>query len=136
MASDINNLTVCGRLVKDSSYKDFNNGSGVLEMSIAVNRSVKKGEKWEDEASFFDVKYISKGASKLSQYCTKGTQIVISGSIVQERWEKDGKKNSAVKIYASNIQLVGGKKETDNSNSTSSKTEYDEGDNFPNDIPF
>lgn len=132
--TDLNLVAVNGRLVKDAEFHQFNNGSGCISVSIAVNRSVKKGEKWEDEASFFDVKYFTK-SQNLMTYLKKGQQVTVSGSLVQENWEKDGRKNYAVRIFARDIQLIGGLTNNSKSSSnTSSAPSNNEG--FPEDIPF
>ncbi len=48
----------------------------------------------------------------MQTYLLKGTQIAIVAKAVQERWEKDGVKRSKVVFEISDIQLLGGKKET------------------------
>ena len=109
--TDINNVVIVGRLVKDinpDESKHFND-SVLTNFSIAVNKSVKKGEEWTDEVSFFDVElWNNKG---LLNYMKKGKQIVVSGSLKQNRWEKDGQKYSRIVISATSIQLIGGKDE-------------------------
>lgn len=136
--SNMNSYNGIGNLVKDCTFKDFGNGVGVVEMTIAVNRTVKHGDKWESEASFFDVKYISKGAKSISAYLVKGTKIAVNGELVQERWEKDGKKSSAIKIYAKNIWLLSSSSKSENhSSDEDSQEEFNySADNFPEEIPF
>ncbi len=41
-------------------------------------------------------------------YLTKGKQIAIQGSLRQNRWEKDGQKQSRVVIVADSVELLGG----------------------------
>lgn len=112
--TDLNVITIIGRVTRDLNENSFGYvGSGIAKMtlSIAVNRSVKKADKWEDEASFFDVLYWGKAAEAVKPYIHKGTQIAVKGSLVQQRWEKDGEKKSKIIIQADSIQLVGGKAE-------------------------
>ncbi len=109
--TDLNSVTVIGRLTKDVDLRYMANGNAVGNMSIAVNRSVKKGEQWEDEASFFEVTLWGKQAEALKPYLTKGQQIVVQGYLKQSSWDKDGEKRSKVVIIAENIQLVGGKRD-------------------------
>jgi len=82
---------------------------GICKFSIAVNRSVKKNGKWQDEASFFDCTVFGKTAENIDQYLTKGQQVCISGELVQNRWEKDGRQMSRVEINVNHVQLIGGK---------------------------
>lgn len=106
---DINRVTLIGRLTKDAELKTFDSGFGVLNFTVATNRSYKKNDQWIEEASYIDCKYFSKGASKLSEYVKKGTQVAVEGSLIQESWEKDGQKRSRLVIQVENLQLVGGK---------------------------
>ena len=112
--TDLNNLTIIGRITRDLDENSFgytNTGTARANVSIAVNRSKKQGEQWVDEVSYFDVTIWGKTAENLKPYLQKGAQIAISGYLRQDRWEKDGKKNSRVTIVAELVQLVGGKKD-------------------------
>ena len=155
--SDINSVIIVGRLTRDVELKYMNNGNAVASMSIAVNRSKKEGDQWVSEAHFFDVSYFGKGAEAVKPYLTKGKQIAIQGSLRQNRWEKDGQKQSRISIVADNVQLLGGKSDG-NSDGTGygqqggsyappkqnftpithpQQQSFDTGaDDFPEDIPF
>ena len=148
MASDLNKITLIGRLTKDSELKYTNSGFAITTMSLAVNRSVKKQEQWVEECSFFDLKLLGKRGESLNQYLQKGAQIGIDGQLVQERWEKDGQQRSKVIIQLDNIQLLGGKNnnQSNNQNASSGNNSYSQSNNQGNnsyqtnntfdDIPF
>ena len=105
--SDINSVVLCGRVTRDAEVKYTSGGMAVSEISIAVNRYAGKDK--GEEVSFFEVNIWGKTAEALVQYLTKGRQIVVQGELRQERWEKDGQKQSKVRVNANNIQLVGGR---------------------------
>lgn len=107
--ADINTVSMIGRLTRDAELSYTPGGMAIASLSIAINRSVKKGEQWVEEADYFDVKVFGNQGKNLAQYLTKGKQIGIEGYLRQERWEKDGQKKSRVIINANNIQLLGGK---------------------------
>ena len=107
-SSDINSVVIVGRLTRDVELKYMNNGNAVASMSIAVNRSKKEGDQWVSEAHFFDVSYFGKGAEAVKPYLTKGKQIAVQGSLRQNRWEKDGQKQSRGVIVADSVELLGG----------------------------
>ena len=109
---DINSVTIIGRLCSDMELKYTNSGTAVGNLSLAVNRSRKQGDQWIEEASFFNIQLWGKRSESLAQYLLKGTKIAVSGSLKQDRWEKDGQKQSKVYIHADNIQLLGGKKDS------------------------
>lgn len=106
--ADINSVVIVGRLTRDAELKYTTGGTAVSKLGIAVNKRVKKGDEWTEQASFFDVTLWGKMAEGLYQYLVKGKQIAIEGELEQERWEKDGQAHSKVTITASNVQLLGG----------------------------
>ena len=114
--TDINRVFIVGRLTRDSDLKYTNSGTPVCKFSVACNRSVKHGDKWQDEASFFDVTAWSKLGENLSKYLVKGKQVAVEGHLQQSRWEKDGATHSKVEIVADSIQLLGGDKPKDTGN--------------------
>lgn len=107
--NDINNVVLVGRLTRDADLKYTNTGTAVTKLSLANNRSVKKGETWEDEANFFDLVLWGKTGESLNPYLIKGKQISVEGELHQNRWEQDGQSRSKVEIKVRTIQLLGGK---------------------------
>ena len=108
---DINHVIEIGHLTRDAEMTYTPSGMAVGKISIAVNRRVKKGQEWVDEANYFDVSIFGKQIENLKPYLTKGKQIAVDGFLKQDRWEdqQTGQKRSAVKIIANDIQLLGGK---------------------------
>ncbi|MDR2509764.1 MAG: single-stranded DNA-binding protein [Spirochaetaceae bacterium] len=103
--ADVNSVHVSGRLARDAQLKYLNNGDGVIEFSIAVNRSKKTANGWEDEASFFDVTHFTKSDS-LAGKLVKGKWVVVDGSLKQNMWQdKDGNGRSKVVIMASRVHI-------------------------------
>lgn len=125
--TDINNVTLVGRVTKDADIRYTASGTAVLNFSIAVNESRKQGEKWVEEAGFFDVTLFGKAGERVHQYMTKGKQVAISGRLQQQRWQKDGQNYSKVTVVANYVQLFGGAQ--GNSRGTPSGA-------FQEDIPF
>lgn len=111
MAGDINSGVIVGRITRDAELRYTGSGSALCSLSIASNRRVKKGDGWEDEASFVDMTLWGKQAEGLNKYLTKGTQVAVNYSLKQERWEKDGQKHSKLALQVEDIQLLGGKRE-------------------------
>jgi single-strand DNA-binding protein len=106
--TDINRVFLVGRLTRDAELRFTSGGMPVAKFSIAVNRSKKNGDQWEEEVSYFDIVLWGKVAEALSKYLAKGKQVAIDGELRQNRWEQDGQPRSKVEIHATNIQLLGG----------------------------
>lgn len=134
--TDINSVVLVGRITKDvgsdeRSFSYVGNGTAKAVVNIAVNRGVKKGDKWEDETSFFDVVIWGKTAENLKPRLTKGTQITVSGHLKQDRWEKDGQKQSRVQVVADMVEVPNVSKKD-----AEKVAEAFGGEAFPEDNPF
>lgn len=137
---DINSVVIVGRITRDSELRYTANGGALCNFCIASNRSVKKGDQWADEASFFDLTLWGKQAEGLNKYLIKGTQVAIKGSLKQERWTKDGENKSKLAIHVEDIQLIGGRREggsTSNSDQLErDRAEFDRAAREAEDPPF
>lgn len=141
--SDINKVLLIGRLTRDAEISYTQGGSAVVKFSIASNHSVKKGDKWEDEASFFDIVYFGKPAEGLKPYLTKGKQVGIEAHLKQDRWtdKESGKQRSKIGIVADGVQLLGGKSDGGHASNPASRGEFQEDIPYsqnitPEDVPF
>jgi len=147
MSNDMNHVFLIGRLTRDlgadeRSFAYVGNGQTArANVSIAVNHSVKKGDQWEDEVSYFDITIWGKTAENLKQYLLKGKQIAVDGALKQDRWQKDGQNFSKVYIVANTVQLLGGKSDGEQTHTSSApksahNTNQSDDGGFPEDMPF
>lgn len=133
--SDINSVVVAGHLVRDAAVSYLPNGTPKGEFSVAVNRSVKVGEEWQNEPSFLDVVSFGKRAEKLK--LAKGAKVVVVGALRQDRWkDNNGQNRSRIYIVADSVELMNG-----GQNVNQNSGQYQQNDNFSNgsfqeDIPF
>ena len=140
--ADINQVVLVGRLTRDVELKYTNTGFAIANLSLAVNRRVKKDDNWQDEGNFFNCVLVGKRAEALAQYLVKGKQIGIQGELRQDRWEQAGQPRSRVEIFVTNIQLLGGRG-PDQGHGVSPRQAEDytpqeipTADDFDDDIPF
>ena len=163
--TDLNHVVLIGRLTQDlgsdeRSFGYVGNGQARANVSIAVNRSKKNGDQWIEEVNYFNITIWGKTAENLKPYLTKGKQICVEGYLKQDRWEKDGQKQSRVTIVADQVWLLGGRGDNSQSGSSQmaggaprfqpannggnggfqggyqSEPYGDTGNDFPEDIPF
>ena len=132
MSEDTNRVILIGRLTKDIDLSYTQSGFAIGKISLAVNRSVKKDDKYIDEVSYFDIVILGKRAEGLSKYLIKGQQVSVDGSLKQDRWEKDGQKHSKIVINCDNIQLLGSKNNTQDGPYSEANADQ----KFEDDIPF
>ena len=142
---DLNYCTLIGRLVRDPELSYTPSGDAVCKFSLAVNGYKK------DDVSFFDIVAWNKSAEAISKYMSKGRKICIEGNLRQERWEKDGKKFNAVKIYTNRFYFLDSKgsgntgmnnfsgEEQNNNfsgNNNFNPDSFSQPDNFNDNIPY
>ena len=111
----INKITVGGYLGKDAETVNFKNGGHVIKFPVAVTEKfTKKDGTPVENTTWFNVEIFRKAESKLAQYLTKGTPVYVEGKIKNETYDKeDGTKGYSTKVVASNLQLLGAKKDSE-----------------------
>ena len=112
---DLNKTILIGRLTKDAELTYTAGGVAIANLSIAVDHMKKKDG--SSDVSFVICKAFGKLAENLKTYLVKGKQIAITGFLKQERWEKDGQKQSRLIVNCEEIQLLGGNSNGGNGNS-------------------
>ena len=123
--SDINLVVLEGHLTKNSELSYLQTGTAICKFAIANNKSKKnQAGEYESIASFFDVELWGPYAQAMAPHLTKGRHVTIQGRLSQDRWEKDGKINSRIKVTADELKLYPLKK--DESQTQKSQTTQEE----------
>lgn len=110
MASDINRVTVTGRLTRDAELRQTQGGSAILAFGIAVNDRRKNNQtgEWEDYANFVDCVLFGNRAQSVAQYLVKGTKVAVEGKLRWSQWEREGQKRSKLEVVVDELVLMGG----------------------------
>lgn len=107
----LNSVNMMGNLTRDPELKYTSSGKSVCSLSLANNRVYTKGGEKVTEVSYFDVEVWGAVAENCAKYLSKGSGIIVEGRLRQDRWEKEGKTQSRVRISANNIHFMPRKKE-------------------------
>ena len=109
MAS-FNRVVLVGNLTRDPELRYIPSGTAVTEIGLAINdrRKGPNGD-WIEETTFVDVTLWSRTAEIASEYLTKGASVLIEGRLKLDTWEKDGKKNSKLRVVGEKMQMLCGK---------------------------
>ncbi|MDX1965139.1 MAG: single-stranded DNA-binding protein [Pirellulales bacterium] len=107
MAS-FNRVILLGNTTRDIEIRYLPSGMAVTDIGLAVNdrRKSQTGE-WVEETTFVDITLWGRTAEIASEYLTKGSPVMIEGRLKLDTWEKDGKKNSKLKVIGERMQLLG-----------------------------
>jgi single-strand DNA-binding protein len=105
-----NRVILVGNLTRDPELRYIPSGTAVTEIGLAVNdrRKTATGE-WVDETTFVDVTLWGRTAEVASEYLNKGSSVLIEGRLKLDTWEKDGKKNSKLRVVGERMQMLGGR---------------------------
>ena len=106
--SFFNQVTLIGRLVADPDIRYTQSGVPVANIRLAVEREFKNADGKRD-TDFINCTAWRKVAEIVQQYTKKGSLILVSGSLQQDNYEKDGEKRYTVKVVVDKIRLLGGK---------------------------
>jgi single-strand DNA-binding protein len=103
----MNNVTITGRFTKEHDLKASAEGKFFLKNSIAVNEGY--GEK--QKTHYFNVVAFGKTAETIANYTTKGSKILLSGSLQNNNYEtKDGQKVYQDQIVINEFEFLETKK--------------------------
>lgn len=91
-----------GRLTKDVELKQSKAGKAFCNFSVAVNRAFEK-----DKADFFQCMAFGKTAEYIDKYASKGSQILVEGSVQIDEYE--GKYYT--KIMVQQASLIGNRQD-------------------------
>lgn len=101
----LNSVNYQGRLTRDVELKRTSSDIAYAEITIAWSEKYKDSE----TKCFLRCKAWRSTAETLSKYFCKGKEIVISGHLVTEEWEKDGQKQSRTICQIDKVHFCGSK---------------------------
>jgi single-strand DNA-binding protein len=105
----MNRVDLSGRLTKDPMVSYSQGGSSVARFTLAVDRTVKRGDAWEHEADFINCVAFGKKAEFVEKYFHKGDFAIVTGNIKTGSYDKDGTKVYTTDVWADNVEFGGGK---------------------------
>lgn len=132
-------ITVAGRLGKNSELRTTQSGKSVLGFSVAVDTGFGDSKKtvWIECALW------GERGEKLAQYLTKGASVTIIGEGGLRTWESNGKSGASVTCNVRELTLQGGKRDGDSQGGDRDQGQYRGGGSgweppadLDDDIPF
>ncbi|MDG2206424.1 MAG: single-stranded DNA-binding protein [Pirellulales bacterium] len=102
-----NRVVLVGNLTRDPEVRFISSGTAVTEIGLAVNdrRKNQSGE-WVEDTQFIDVTLWGRTAEVVSQYLGKGSSVLIEGRLKLDRWEKDDKKFSKLRVVGEKFEFL------------------------------
>ncbi len=111
MAGNFNKVILMGNLTRDIELRHGGpSNTAIAKLGIAVNRRWRTAEgENREETTFVDCDAFGRTAEVLSQYLKKGRPIFIEGHLRLDTWEKEGQKQSKLKVVIDSFQFVDSK---------------------------
>jgi single-strand DNA-binding protein len=111
----VNKVILIGNLGRDPEMRYTQSGDPIANFSLATS------EKWTDKSGqrqerteWHRVEVFGKQAQVVRDYCSKGRQLYVEGSIRYDEWtDKEGNKRNTTKIrvsgFGGRVVLIGGR---------------------------
>jgi len=96
-----NTITIVGNVTRDPELRFTQGGVAIASFSVAWNKKKQDGE---DEVSFFDVTCFRKLAENVAESISRGSRVIVYGTLKQDRWENnEGQNRSKIEILADDV---------------------------------
>ena len=114
MSRGVNRAIILGTLGQDPEIRHTANGGAICNLSVATNESWKdkSGDK-QERTEWHRISMFGKLAEIAGDYLRKGSQAYFEGRIQTRKWQdKDGNDRYSTEIVANEMQMLGGKSDT------------------------
>lgn len=98
----MNSVNITGRVGQDVELRYTPKGKAVAEINLAVDDGFGETKK----TAWVEVTIWDKAAEAAQKYVHKGDMVGITGRLSQDVWEKDGKKQTKLKIICEQLTLL------------------------------
>ena len=111
----MNKVTLTGRFTKEHDLKPFGDGKFVLKNSLAVSEGY--GDK--QKTHYFNIVAFGKTAELIANFTIKGSKILLSGSLQNNNFDKNGTTVYSDQIVVEDIEFLDQKKKENETGSMS-----------------
>jgi single-strand DNA-binding protein len=139
--SGVNKVILIGNLGADPETRFSQAGAAITNIRIATSETWKdkqSGQK-QERTEWHSITFFGKLAEIAGQYLNKGSKVYIEGSLRTSSWEQDGQKKYKTDIIASQMQMLDGKQDGQQSapqRQAPAPQQSLPADDFEDDIPF
>lgn len=114
MAS-VNKVIIVGSCGKDPELRFMPSGDAIANVSVATNYKSKDKNTGEqrEQVEWHRISFFGKLAEIVGNYVKKGSSIYVEGRLQTRKYtDKDGVEKYSTDIIAENMQMLGGKQDT------------------------
>lgn len=104
--NSMNQVTLIGKVTFEPQVRELKSGSKAGSFGMGISESFQKDGEWETRMNFVEVVLWNQQAETAKKRLAKGDLISVQGSLQYEQWEKDGKKQSKLRVRAQRVQKL------------------------------
>lgn len=135
--TDLNKFTATGRITANAELKYTQSGTACTTFSIAVNKSYKKDDTWEERVHFFNCTIWGKYGESMQKHLVKGKQIAIEAELNHNPWtDKNEVRHNDVVLNIQNIVLLSSPKTKGQASDIQDTPQAASTGEYPDNIPF
>lgn len=112
----MNQINIIGRVGKEPEVKNIGSTT-VAKFSLAVSEKYTKDGERVEKTEWFNVAIFGKLSEVVEKYVHKGDMLFLSGKITSHEYEKNGVKQRSYEVNANTMELLGGKKHSEETES-------------------
>jgi single-strand DNA-binding protein len=103
----LNQVLLIGHMGQDPQLKQLPNGTVVAKFSLAVNRSFKANNQWQNQTDWISITCFAKQATDIGQHGHKGLKLLVQGHLKATQYEtKSGFKVKEVFVVADKVHIL------------------------------
>ena len=139
--ANLNKVLLMGNMTRDPQLSYLPSQTPVVEFGLAMNRRYKKQDgSMADDTCFVDCQMFGKRAETVNKYFKKGNPIFVEGRLKYDSWEKDGRRQSRLRVFVENFEFLGkGGGQGGGNNAAPSQSQQSQGGGYPDtsmDVPY
>lgn len=105
--ANLNRVYLIGNLTRDPEVRYAPSGDAVGDLQLAVNNRYKTRDGQDkEETCFVGVVVWGRQAETCGEYLKKGSPVLVEGRLQFDQWEKDGQKQSRLRVRAERVQFL------------------------------
>lgn len=106
--ANLNKVMLMGNMTRDPQLSYLPSQTPVVEFGLAINRRYKKQDGSQgEETCYVDCQMFGKRAETINKFFKKGEPIFVEGRLKFDQWEKDGRKQSKLRVFVENFEFLG-----------------------------
>lgn len=103
----MNLVILHGNLGADPDLRLLSNGQAKLELRLVTNERYEHNGEWKERSEWHKVVMWGRRGEHLAKHLSKGSRILVRGSITSRSYDKDGEKRYITEIKADDISFAG-----------------------------